>query len=377
MVASWTSADPSFRRDAIGNDGVASIHLCDDKATGADTRGAVVCKIQLAEGKAPDWVMLFPAPDAQQEIKCRDGRIYRMTNQASIVSQFNAEQHPIAFDRDHGVEKVSWGGGDGEAVGWIEELRLASSGAIEARVEWTSEGRDLIESKKYRYVSPAFTINFEVVNSVEKLSIAMPTSAGLTNRPAMVMPALTNIQPSGDKTMDKELLALLGLDEKATKEQVLEAAKAMKAKKEEEAVAAAKAKAELAAAQAAQPTLEKYVPRADFDAMKATLASFEAQRESDKATAHKQLVDTEIAQALKDGKITEGTKDFYVQSCSTAAGLESFRAFCSKAPVIAPNNIVGGGTPPTEDTASFTADEAAIAKRLGLSKEAYLAAKKD
>jgi hypothetical protein len=39
------------------------------------------------------------------------------------------------------------------AVGWVVDLRLADSGAIEAQVEWTKRGRELIEDDRFKYVS--------------------------------------------------------------------------------------------------------------------------------------------------------------------------------------------------------------------------------
>ncbi len=348
-----------------------SVHLCEEKGT--STRGAVVCRIELAEGKAPDWVMLFPAPDAAGEIKCRDGRVYRMTNQADIVSAFNSEAHPIAFDRDHGVEKVMWGGGDGAAVGWIEELKLGDGGSIMCRVEWTDEGAELVESKKYRYVSPAFNISTEVVNSIEKLRITMPTSAGLTNRPAMVMPALTNA--SGEPSM-KKLLELLGLQEGATQEQIDEATKAFQAKElaDKQALEAANAtlKAELAAAKLAQQGIDKVVPRADFDAMKSQVAALQGQIDAGKQAAHQAAVNVAITEAMKAGKIAPASEAYHRANCASETGLAGFVAYCASAPVIAPDSI----TPASAPAAGYvppTALEFEVAEKCGTSREALIA----
>lgn len=371
-------------RRGPGHTGRQRIHLCEDKTHASDNRGVVMCMIELAAAKAPDWVMLFPAADAQQEIKCRDGRVYRMTNPDQIVAAFNAENHPIPFDKNHDVEKsLGWGGGSGEAVGWIEELRLTSAGAIEARVEWTSEGRELVESKAYRYVSPAFTITTELVNSIEKYRITMPTSAGLVNRPAMTMPAITSHQ--GKAKMDK-LLALLGLKEGATQEEIDAATKKFEAKvaadeaaQKEAEQTAAKLKAELAAEKAKSTDINQVVPRAAFDEVKAEVASLREKQEADKKAAHQAAVDAAIAKALTDGKITPATKDFYTKTCASAEGLKSFVDFCAAAPAIAPDSGAQGGQPPPAQSgaATLTSEERDVMKRLGISEEKFLAAKKE
>lgn len=352
--------------------------LCQNAAR--DNRGAIVCAVQVtAEGKAPSSIMLFPASDVDGEIKCRDGRVFRMKSAAQFAAAFNADGYPVPFDLDHAIELQPFTGADGAAYGWITSLE-ERAGAVYANVEWNDEGASLIEAKKYRYVSPAFTVTSTIVDDIPKYEVTSLTSAGLTNRPAMKMPALTH-QQIGD-AMDPKLLELLGLDEKATKEQVLEAAKALKASAEVEAkateleVANAKLKSELAAVKDAQPDIKSFVPRADFDAVVARTAQLEKVASDEKAAAHKALASKAIDEAVKAGKVTPSTRDFYEKTCATPEGLADFQAMCAKAPVIAPSNIVNGDPLPASDVAVLTASDREVAGRLGLTDEQFLAAKK-
>ena len=122
--------------------------------------------------------------------------------------------------------------------------------------------------------------------------------------------------------MLKALLAALGLPEDAL-----------------EAVALAKInglKTELATAanRAENPSLEKFVPRGDYDAAIARAANAENKLTEVKAAELETAVNATVDQALQDGKITPATKDYYVAQCKQDGGLERFKGFCAVAPVI-------------------------------------------
>ena len=341
------------------------VALCDSESA-KDTRGVVLCAIDLADGKAPDSLMLFPASDVDGEIKCRDGRRFRLTNPEKFAAAFNDDGFKVPFDFDHRVEM-----GGSAAVGWIKTLE-ARAGAIWANVKWLKAGRDAIESEEYAFVSPAFNVDWEV-GEIKGL-----TSAALTNRPAMKLPALTSAQP-GDP-MEPEVLKLLGLDDKATAEEIAEAAKKLQEKNAAEAAAKVeleaanvKLKAELAAS---QPSLAAYVPRADFDAAVARTAALEKASADEKASAHSKEVAAEIASAKAAGKFAPASEAFYVKTCSTPEGLAAFREFVKTAPVIAADNIVDPAKTVVASASSVSDEQLAIAERCGVTKEQFAAALK-
>lgn len=338
--------------------------MCQAETGTSIVRADAICKIELVDGKAPEWCMLFPASDVDGEIKARDGRKFRMPAPERFADDFNAEAHEAPFDVEHATEILAPMGQPAPAVGWIVAMEVRD-GAVWCRVEWTKDGAELIESKKYRYVSPAFRIDWETAK------ILSLTSAGLTNRPALKMPALTHEQ--NGENMDPKLLKLLGLDEKATKEQVLAAAEVMKASADK----AATVEAELASVRGQQPSLKDFVPRADFDAAIVRAQTAEKKIEDEKALAHKTTVEGEIEAAMKAGKITPSTKSFYVATCSTPAGLEAFREFVKNAPIHAPDNVVTERAQAQSSETVLTASDLEVIKAKGMSKEAFIAAKKD
>ncbi len=138
-----------------------------------------------------------------------------------------------------------------------------------------------------------------------------------------------------------------------------------------------KLEAELASARSEQPHLKDYVPRADYDATLARVVTLEKKAEDEKAAAHKAQVDVEIAQAMKDGKITPATKEFYAKTCATPEGLADFRAFCSSAPVIAPDDVVKGQPPAASPESGLTAQDFEVASLMGLTREQLIASVKN
>jgi phage I-like protein len=124
------------------------------------------------------------------------------------------------------------------------------------------------------------------------------------------------------------------------------------------------------------PDLAQYVPRADYDSAVARAKTAEDKITDGEKAVHQKDVDEAIAAALKEGKITPATKDFYVANCATTEGLEQFKAFASAAPVIGdPSNL--DNKPPTDDPKTLTESEKAIAMRCGLTDEQFLASKQD
>ncbi len=75
----------------------------------------------------------------------------------SILDQFSTDAAEVNFpgllvDRDHfslDAEKPS------EAMGWVTELRNRA-GIMEARIDWTSVGRPLVEGKAYKFLSTVY-----------------------------------------------------------------------------------------------------------------------------------------------------------------------------------------------------------------------------
>ncbi len=162
--------------------------------------------------------------------------------------------------------------------------------------------------------------------------------------------------------MTPEILQFLGLDDKATAEQVIAAMRALKS-------------APVTEVAHVQPSLKDFVPRSDYDAALARVSSIEKAQVDAAALAHSARVETVVASAMKSGKITPATKAFYVATCSTDDGLKLFEDFVQSAPVIAPSDVVSGEVPTTR-TEITSSEDLAIAAKCGIAPDAFLAARK-
>lgn len=314
--------------------------------------GAVTCQMQFVDGEAvPQWVPLFPEPKTDRTLPMRDGRSFKMSDPGAFAARFNADKHDVPFDLEHASEIKAPVGEPAPAVGWIQELQARPGEGVWARVKWNAEGERTIKAGEYRYNSPAFNVD-KATSEITQL-----VSAGLTNRPAMIMPALARVED--ENTMDlKALLALLGLDAATTADDAMKKIGALKLSADEaakltEAVAQVpelqaantRLKAELASALATVPGLDKFVPRADYDAALARVSTIEQSIAKQKTEAHNAEVASAITAACVSGKITPATKDFYTATCSTPEGLAQFKTFVQAAPVIAPPSGLEGQKP--------------------------------
>lgn len=145
-------------------------------------------------GKAPGWIHLIPAGP----VVGRDGREWVNDSPQLILAAFAARGVDLPLDLEHSTELKAPQGEPAPAVGWIKDLQ-ARAGEIWGRVEWTEAGRNAVESKSYRYVSPVF------VFERESKRVVSLTSAGLTNRPNLFLHALNKQEGDIDAVIEKAL----------------------------------------------------------------------------------------------------------------------------------------------------------------------------
>lgn len=145
-------------------------------------------------GKAPEWIHLIPAG----QVVGRDGREWVNDSPQLVLAAFAARGVDLPLDLEHSTELKATQGEPAPAVGWIKDLQ-ARAGEIWGRVEWTEDGRNAVESKSYRYVSPVFLFERE-----SKRVVSL-TSAGLTNRPNLFLHALNKQELAIDAAIDKAL----------------------------------------------------------------------------------------------------------------------------------------------------------------------------
>lgn len=293
-----------------------------------------------ADGQAPEWICLIPAGD----VIGRDGRGWINDRPDLVLDAFASNAMDLPLDMEHATELKATQGDPAPAVGWIKELQNRG-GQIWGRVEWTEAGRNAVESKAYRYVSPVI-----VFERASKRVVAL-TSVGLTNRPNLFLQALNGRE---DHMTLEELLAKLGLPKGTTFEAAL--------------AHIGQLKGDLATALNATPSLDKFVPRADYDAALARATN----AEQGLADLNKQAKDKDIAaaidKALAEGKITPATVEYHKAQCAQEGGLERFAEYCKAAPVIGDPSRMDGKRPEDQGKA-LNAEEQRIAEMFGNSVE--------
>ena len=290
------------------------------------------------DGQVPDWIELLPAgPD----IIGADGRAWTLPDPQSLVTAFAQRNSALVVDWEHASEHRAPHGLDAPAAGWIDQIEVRDGGAVWGRVAWTDKAAAQIAAREYRYLSPVFT--YEKAGS----RIVALVSAGLTNQPNLSLTALNQQgTPMNDDLLER-LRYLLNLPTLATVEEVIAELDKLRTQLAAAPTDTAGNRLSLSALLATainrtevQP-LEKFVPRADYDATLARATNAE-QKLAAIETAQR---DAEIAglveSALQAGKITPATKDYYLAMCRSTGGVEAFKAFVEKA-----TPVVGGGNPP-------------------------------
>lgn len=310
----------------------------------------------------PAEVELIPAGET---LVGRDGRRWRWDEQSRqrVLEEFASRGLPLPIDVNHAQELRAPKGEESPAHGWIERLALREDGALVGVVSWTPRGAHAVRDREYRFLSPVFDF------TPSDGRVVRLTSVALTNEPNLRLPALNHQETHMKREMTASILAALGMlcgtTAESTDEEIVGALNQIKRDLDS-----------ARASNAAHPTLDRYVPRADYDALAARAANAEqALRERDQA-AHQAQVDAAINAALGEGKITPATVDYHRASCADQAGLERFRAFVAAAPVIAPTSSGIEGKPPANGSATaLNAIEREVCEALGLTEEQFRSAR--
>ena len=342
--------------------------------------GTVACaRVLELPADPPEWLELLRAG----EIDARDGRSWRMDDPAAVVAATRARAGTpdLVFDYDHQTQRSLFNGQRAPASGWIKEVRLNGAGdAVEGRVEWTAEGAEKIRSREYRYYSPTFL-------HTRDGRVTALTGAGLTNQPAVDVPALATQENPMDETQLKALREAFGLAEGADEAAVLAACAAAAealtglatlrtalgvgddadAEAMASGIAALKTRAE--GGTGGEPNPNEYVPRSLFDGLQAQLRTLQDTVAGDKATA---AVDA----AIEAGKIAPAQRAWAEAYCATDP--EGFRTFVEGAPAI----LTPGRSQRTEHAvrpaadAPLTAAEEALCRDLGNTPEEFMKSRK-
>lgn len=130
-----------------------------------------------------------------------DGRPALIHDNAALAAEFNAKGRPGVLDVGHLSEYC-----ETAAAGWIVELSVSDDGALWAWVDFTAEGRKLIDEKQFGFTSPTLYIR-DVEGGWQ---VSRFKSLALTNNPAIdTMSAnfTAEADDEGDDEIDAESTA--------------------------------------------------------------------------------------------------------------------------------------------------------------------------
>jgi phage I-like protein len=308
----------------------------------------------VSDGQAPEWVELIPAGPT---VTGRDGRqwLFDQPAEAMVQSSFVARSIDLPIDWEHATQHRATVGEDAPAAGWINALEIRDN-ALWGRVDWTPRAAVQVINREYRFLSPVFDFDPDTGR------IARLVSAGLTNKPNFLLTALNQEEPENTPVkLSAALLALLGLPDTATEDQAIAATAQLK-------TTAQATNAEQ------QPNLERFVPRADYEALNTRAINAEQALATQKKAEHNKEVDALITSATQAGKITPATVDYHRAACQDEEGLARFKAFVAAAPTVAdPTNL--GERKPDNTTTALNAEEQQVAELFGMSQDEFIKGK--
>lgn len=299
------------------------------------------------DGQVPDWIELLPAGPA---ITGQDGRAWTLPDPQAVINAFRDRTAALVVDWEHASETRARQGLDAPAAGWIDALEVRN-GAIWGRVTWTDKAAAQIAAREYRYLSPVFTFEKTSARIVELVSI------GLTNQPNLHLTALN--REESPMPLSDALCQALEIPADADEATALTRVKALK-----EWLRAANARTD-------QPPLDRFVPRADYDAVLARATNAEQRLTTLETERRAAEIKTLIEQGLAEGKIAPATVDYYQAMCQTEGGVQAFTAFLAKAPALLGGPTAPAGAPP--DSTPKALNRAAFEALSPVARKAHLA----
>lgn len=289
------------------------------------------------DGQAPDWIELLPAGPA---ITGADGRAWTLPDPQTVVTAFAQRHAALVVDWEHASEHRAPHGLDAPAAGWIDQLEVRA-GAVWGRVTWTEKAAAQIAAREYRYLSPVFSYQKADQRIVQLLSV------GLTNQPNLPLTAL-NREEDPSMPLPEPLCRALNLVASASEADALAAITALHTD-----LATARNRADT-------PPLERFVPRADYDAALARASNAEQQLATLATERRAATIQTLLDRALTERKIAPATVDYYRAMCQTEDGVAQFEAFLAKTPALigAESGLNAAPAPAGTPEADFAANAA-------------------
>ncbi|MBF0445085.1 MAG: phage protease, partial [Magnetococcales bacterium] len=329
--------------------------------------GLAVCVFEIAS--AAGEIQLFPAG----EFRAGDGRPYglkawRLDADIAkvVIANVAARANDLVIDYEHQTINAEWNGQPAPAAGWFKSLEWRDDGLWAVNVQFTETAVNYIEKGEYRYISPVFTYDQNTGIVIDILHAALVNFPAIDGMADLHSRAAARFQNQAKQEIPqvepKQLRGALGLAVTATDDEVTAKIAALKqtAKQSEEAVATAKAE---------PPDPAHFVPVTMVEELKTEIAALKSgQEESQKAAL--------IADGVAAGKLLPAQLGW-----AKTLQVASLKSYLETTPAIA---ALKGTQTQDKDPAdggagegSWTDDEMAVCKQAGISKEEFLAAKKE
>lgn len=114
-----------------------------------------------------------------------------------LADSLNESNDEILVDVDHKSTR-SGNDKDTKAAGWLSKFIVDPIKGMFAKLKLTRYGRDLVDSREYRRLSPVFALNA----NGEPIELH---SVGMTNRPALSMKPILNSEPNIKESIEMEI----------------------------------------------------------------------------------------------------------------------------------------------------------------------------
>lgn len=109
-------------------------------------------------------------------------------NLSRLADSLNSNNEEILVDVDHKSTKIG-NEKDTKAAGWLSRFIVDPIKGLFAKLKLTRHGRDLVDSREYRHLSPVFALD----SNGEPIDLH---SVGMTNTPALQMSPILNSKPN-------------------------------------------------------------------------------------------------------------------------------------------------------------------------------------
>lgn len=305
---------------------------------------SIEIKLNAENGNTPpEQIQLLP----KSPVTGRDGRKFKYKPE-TVLEGFKQHAQKLPIDLDHESEL----GGKTAASGWIKSLEAKEDG-IYGNVKWNKKGKQLLEDEEYSYLSPAFFTNDD--KEIQYLS-----SAALTNHPNFKMPALNAI--NHNCTQQGETMELIAI------------ATALDLPAQSEAGAIINSIHKL---KTNQLDTNNFVPKADYELVLNQKQKLETELNQLKSEDLTKEANSIVDKAIAEGRISNSSKNYYLNNCSTKEGLDNTKAFLESCPALSESILANKENKPNGTAANQLSEvELNMIKDSGITAEEFIASKK-